>query len=250
MTVGVVGDDRARVETAVESVESTGRTAVTGTANEVVDAAPSLVVAVGEPAMLALVRAGVAAPILPVETGRAVASVRLGALESALTRVFDGEWTATDRLTLSVTAADEPPAPALMDVMLVTTDPARISEYRVTADGRTVSQFRADGVVVATPTGSRGYARRLDGPILAPGTETVAVVPIAPFAIDHDRWVLDARSDVRLRVARDEGRVSLFTDDAERGQVPVNRDVSIGVGDAVSIVAVEPDGSGSTGTPE
>ena len=214
MRLGVVGNaDDARGTAGL--VERAGGTAVEGDAASVLDAEPSAVVALGESALLDLVRAGVAVPVLPVDAGRGVRSVPGDSLERALRRVVDGDWSASTRRTLSVSVGGREAATALMDVMLITSEPARISEYRVDTPARPVSRFRADGVVVATPQGSHGYCRNLDGPLLAPETDALAVVPVAPFAINHQQWVLDMDGGVTLSVARDEGAVSLFADDAE-----------------------------------
>jgi NAD+ kinase len=105
-----------------------------------------------------------------------------------------------------------------MDVMLVTSEPARISEYAIERDGEHLGSVRADGIVVATPAGSHGYAAAADGPALAVGTDVVSVVPIAPFHTSVPTWVLKA-DDVALSVLRDEGDVSLLVDGYDRGAV-------------------------------
>jgi len=113
----------------------------------------------------------------------------------------------TTRRILSI-EVDNTAARAVRDCAIVTTDPARISEYRVVADDATLTAFRADGVVVATPLGTAGYSRAAGGPRLAPDTG-LAVVPIAPFAMTADQWVV--RPPLGLRVERDDD-VSVFAD--------------------------------------
>jgi NAD+ kinase len=113
----------------------------------------------------------------------------------------------TSRRILSVTAAATTTR-AASDCAIVTTDPARISEYRVVADGATLTTFRADGVVVATPLGTATYSRAAGGPRLAADTG-LAVVPIAPFAMSADQWVV--RPPLTLQVARDDD-VGVFAD--------------------------------------
>nr|WP_303650192.1 hypothetical protein [Halalkalicoccus sp. NIPERK01] len=115
-----------------------------------------------------------------------------------------------------------------MDVTLVTTEPARISEYAVDHADERVAAFRADGVVVATPAGSHGYAAAAGGPTLAPTAEALCVVPIAPFHTQATRWVLDT-SALGLSVLRDEGEVSLLVDDTEYGVVDPDQRVRLAV---------------------
>jgi NAD+ kinase len=99
--------------------------------------------------------------------------------------------------------------------MLVRAEPGRISEFGVRAGG-TRSRFRADGIVLATPLGSHGYAHDAGGPRLAPGVGAVTVVPVAAFGLGAPTWVVDPAGGVRLSVERDEGDVSLLVDGRER----------------------------------
>lgn len=214
--VGVVAPDDA--DAVVESVEAAGGRARAGDAEAVVAADPDAVVAVGEPALLALVRAGVSVPVLPVEAGRGVRSVAREDLDAAIEHLLAGDHRPVD-YPLIGPSLESVEARAFMDLALLPAEPARISEYTVETGGEPVARFRADGVVVATPAGSRGYARAAGGPVLAPGTGVLAVVPIAPFAIDSDRWVLPLGA-VTLTVERDEVDVEVLADDRTVGRAP------------------------------
>jgi NAD+ kinase len=126
---------------------------------------------------------------------------------------------------------------AAADATLVTERPAHISEFAVAADGEAVGTVRSDGVVVATPAGSAGYTRRIDGPVLGPGTG-LAVTPIAPFATDPSRWVVGA-DGVRLRVERDDADVALLADDRIVRTVGPGETVTVGRVDT-AVLAVLP----------
>jgi NAD+ kinase len=195
---------------------------------------------------------------------RAAAEVLLAVDDAALRAAVDGdddppllrlattdEETATDRSTLlshlathttttvptisrrvlSVQVGDTA-ARAVRDCAIVTTDPARISEYRVVADDATLTAFRADGVVVATPVGTASYSRAAGGPRLAPDTG-LAVVPIAPFAMTADQWVV--RPPLTLRVERDDD-VSVFADGRRVTGGRGGLTVAVSVAGAVTVV--------------
>lgn len=189
------------------------------------------VVAVGEAGLGALPR-DVGAPVLAVDIDAPLSVGRRRA------RDLLSDLVAGTLPTVGVTVAgiSHPGgnARALFDAMLVTAEPARISEYTV-LDDRERSSFRADGIVVATPLGSHGYASDAGGPAIAPGTDALAVVPVAPFAIDADQWVLSP--PVTLRVERDEAPVELLADDRRIGPVPAEEPVRIDREGTIRMVA-------------
>lgn len=228
--VGVVGEHPG----VTEAVAAAGGRSLVGDAEDVLAGDPGAVVAVGEPAVLALARAGVDVPVLPVGAGRGVRSVPGEAAPRAVERLLAGEWTAVEHPVLVARPAG---VRALMDLMLVTAEPARISEFTVRAGDEPVASFRADGVVVATPAGSAGYAGAAGGPVVAPGTGVVAVVPVAPFATDADHWVLPP-GEVALTVARDDAPVELLADDRTVGEVDPGVPVTLPRDGVVTVAVV------------
>ncbi|ODR81933.1 hypothetical protein BG842_26195 [Haladaptatus sp. W1] len=237
MRVGIVpstdGDVVEEIEGALgdEAEPTTSENAGT-----VLDANPTVVVAVGEQAVTNLVRAGVSVPVLPVDAGPGLESVAPDDIEPAVADLLAGEWTTVDRPLLSATVDGEHVADALFDATLVTSEPARISEYSVRVADEEVSQFRADAVVVATPTGSLGYAHDAGGPVVERGTGVVSVVPVAPFAIHVDNWVLGG--PVTLAVERDEDAVELLADDRSVRPVEPHEPVEVAFDGSMELVSV------------
>jgi NAD+ kinase len=234
--LGIAGDG-ALAEEIRETVASEA-TAVRGPADEVLAADPEAAVAVGESALLALVRERVDVPVLPIDAGPGYGGVERDAAAAAVEALLADEFETASRSVLSISVDDERVGFAMADVMLVTAEPARISEYAVRSRGELVSRFRADGVVVSTPTGSHGYGRNAGGPILEPDTGVVGVVPVAPFAVDVDHWVVSAERPVELTVERDEGEVSLLLDDSHAHAVPPHTTVEIAEDRDIELVRV------------
>jgi NAD+ kinase len=95
---------------------------------------------------------------------------------------------------------------------------ARISTFSIALDGRTVSEFRADGVVVSTPTGSTAYNLSAGGPILHPALPAVVVTPICPHTLSQRPLVVPSSTEIRVRVVgpeRRDGGVYLTLDGQE-----------------------------------
>lgn len=192
------------------------------------------VLTLGERAFTRTAREAPSLPLLPVvdATGPPTRGVggdvhRLDGLArdapTAVAALADDAVRAVDRTLLRVSVDDEPAGTAVLDAGLMTTEPARISEYTVRDDGRPVETVRSDGIVVSTPLGSGGYGRAAGGPVLAPETG-LAVTPVAPFATAASPLVL--AGPVALRVERDEGDVSLLVDDERVREVPAGATVA------------------------
>lgn len=241
MRVGVVGEgavaaDEATTDEAATSrgadavadaLDAAGARIVPGAPDAVFEADPAAVVAVGEPALLSVARRSPTIPVLPVAAGSGVRSVPLDSIGDAAASLVAGDWTTESHPLLSVDVAGDRRALALLDAMAVTAEPAHISEYTVAAEGELVARFRADGVAVATPAGTAGYARAAGGPVIPPGPSVLTVVPVAPFATALDHWVVPA-TDLAITVERDESDVDVLADDRTVGQAGVDDRITLG----------------------
>lgn len=239
--VGLVGPD---AESAAAVVENAGGAPSTGAASTVLSHGVDAIAALSEAALYDLVRAGVSAetPVLPVNTGAGTDQVAPNDRDCALRRLVRGEYAERERPTIAVAARRETYR-AIADVMLVTAEAARISEYAIDATGESgeehVDTVRADGVVVATPLGTEGYAATADGPVLSPIVDAVAAVPIAPFRSECPDWVVSLPGTLTVR--RDETDVALLVDDADVGLVQPEAPVELSYGEPVTLAATRRD---------
>lgn len=230
MTAGVVGDEPRR---AVDAFDAAGARTIVDGPQAALEAGPDVAVAVGESALLALARARPSVPVLPVDAGDGVRSVPRERLDDAAGRVVEGDWRTETHPLVAVDGRSL----AFMDAMLVTAEPAHISEFTVTAGEDRVARFRADGVVVATPAGTCGYARAAGTPVVPPTASALAVAPIAPFATTLDHWVVPVE-DVTVTVERDDAVVEVLADDRTVGEAPAGSPVELSPAGAVSTIRV------------
>jgi NAD+ kinase len=104
---------------------------------------------------------------------------------------------------------------AVNDIVVTKGDIARMGDFTVQLDGRKVASFRADGVIVSTPTGSTAYSLAANGPILTPDVDAMVVTPICPHLLTLRPIVV--RGDANLMVRADAiPHVALLTVDGQR----------------------------------
>ncbi len=104
---------------------------------------------------------------------------------------------------------------AVNDIVVTKGDIARMGDFTVELDGKKVASFRADGVIVSTPTGSTAYSLAANGPILTPDVDAMVVTPICPHLLTLRPIVVrgDANLIVRTEVIP---HVALLTVDGQR----------------------------------
>jgi NAD+ kinase len=92
--------------------------------------------------------------------------------------------------------------PATNEVALMTASPAKMIEFEIIVDGALMEDFRADGVIIATATGSTAYAMSAGGPIVDPRVDALVMVPMAPFKLSSRPWVIpgDSLIEVKLKL--------------------------------------------------
>jgi NAD+ kinase len=164
-----------------------------------------------------------AVPILGVNLGRLgfLTCCPASDLEEALRRLASRDYVVENRMTLDARVTDAAGGDrqrwrALNDVVLHKGGFARVVAVRVEADGETVGQFSADGVVIATPTGSTAYNLSAGGPVVVPTLETILLTPVSAHTLALRPLVLPPTSQVTLR-ANDGPDELLITVDGQVG---------------------------------
>src|SRR5689334_18198160 len=164
----------------------------------------------GDGTMLSVARrlAPHAVPMIGVNLGRLgfLTDIPLAKMEPTIAAMLDGRYTEERRTLLAVTLlranGTTTSAPALNEVVVNRGGLGSMIECAVEIDGRFVYAMRADGVIVATPTGSTAYALSTGGPIIAPEVPAFALVPIAPHALTHRPIAVPDRATIDVTVTR------------------------------------------------
>jgi NAD+ kinase len=111
---------------------------------------------------------------------------------------------------------------ALNDVVVNKSAIARLVGFDLFIDDLFVLQYKADGVIVATPTGSTAYSLAAGGPVLMPAVDAFVVTPVCPHSLTHRPLVLRDSSEVQIVLKTDEEE-SFLTIDGQVG-VPLQRE--------------------------
>jgi NAD+ kinase len=117
-------------------------------------------------------------------------------IETAIGKVLSEEYKLDERIKLKILKDGERVFDCLNEVVFHTAHVAKMRHFRITIDGSLADDFRADGVMIATPTGSTSYAMSAGGPIIDPRVEAMVMVPIAPFKLSGRPLVIPAKSSI------------------------------------------------------
>jgi NAD+ kinase len=177
-------------------------------------------------------------PLLGINVGKVgfLSKVEAGALEKTLAQLVEGRYGIEPRMALEGRILrDGSPLEggrlvALNDVVIARGSLARVVRLETSIDESHLASFVADGLVVATPTGSTGYSFSAGGPILGPTARNLVVTPIAGYLTTIRSVVVGPEAVVRCRVI-----------DAHEALVSVDgrEDIPLAKGDVVEVRAIE-----------
>jgi NAD+ kinase len=159
-----------------------------------------------------------AVPIAGVNLGTLgfMAEIATDEMYAALERILGGEARIESRMRLEVRALRGERELgrwlALNDAVVSNAETARMIELAVRVDQMEVTTYRADGLLISTPTGSTAYSLSAGGPILDPRLEALVLTPISPHTLTHRPVVLPASSRVEVRADGRGGGVRLSVD--------------------------------------
>jgi NAD+ kinase len=190
---------------------------------EVSDDDPDLVVSLGGDGTM-LKAAQVAhsedAPLLGVNLGRVgyLTEVDVGGEEAALQAIFDGSFSLEERMMLSATVeagGETHSFVGLNEVLVERSSRYRLVRLEVSVGEERLAEFSADGVIVATPTGSTAYALSAGGPIVSPRAACLILVPVSAHMIMARPFVFAPDETLTITVKDDSDQnASLVLDGA------------------------------------
>ena len=166
-----------------------------------------LVVIGGDGTVLRTIQRAKAIPILSVNMGRVgfLSAINPEALPEALDRVLNKEYKVSCRTKIQTLINGNRLYDSLNEVTLNTPHIAKILRFKLFIEGIEVEEFRANGIIVSTPTGSTCYALSAGGAVLDPGVNAFIIVPIAPINPGIHALVVPDSIEIGLQLMDKEG---------------------------------------------
>jgi len=149
-------------------------------------------------------------PVLGINTGRLgfISSVSTDQIDNAINQLLKKEYTLEERTLLQLDTNNQLFGEtnfALNEVTVLKKDTSSMIRIHAFLDDEFLNSYWADGLIVATPTGSTGYSLSCGGPIVVPGTENFIIAPIAPHNLNVRPVIVSEDKVLKLKVEdRDE----------------------------------------------
>ncbi len=188
----------------------------------------------GDGTMLSAARAlaGFDIPVVGINVGRLgfLADVTLKNLEKQLSRILDGQYRHDNRFLLQahLNKAEQPISIAMNDVVVHSHQGLHMIEFETHINGRFLNSQRADGLVIATPTGSTAYAMSAGGPILDVDLDALVLASVCPHTLSNRPLVVAASSIIDITLSEKNSTSALVTCDGRPGHL-------LGPGDTIRI---------------
>jgi len=177
-------------------------------------------------------------PLLGVKLGRLgfLTEIDRHELYPMMEHVLRGDYTTEERNMLSVnihrTGDTLGGFVVLNDAVVNKGAVARIIDLQLLIDGKYITTFKADGIIVATPTGSTAYSLSAGGPIVYPTLPVTIITPICPHILTNRPLVVSSEANIKLEITAADSTDIFLTLDG-RGGIPLRR------GDVVEVVRAQ-----------
>lgn len=154
-------------------------------------------------------------PLLGINMGRVgfLTEAEMTEAPKALLRLAKGEFSIEKRMLLDVRVNEGPPMLAVNDAVVNRGGYTRLISIDAHVSTERIGRYIADGVIVATPTGSTGYSLSAGGPIISPGVPCMVITPVCAHTLQHRPVVVQDQAIVNLQLRCDQSQGIVLTID-------------------------------------
>lgn len=170
-------------------------------------------------------------PLLGINVGRKgfLADIEPQLLEEAVAALRNGTWRESSRMTIEAAVNGGDPITGINDVVIEKVLSQRLISIEVAIDDERFITYHADGLILATPTGSTAYSLSAGGPLVAPEIEALILSPVAPHSLFHKSLILPDTTGIRCTVVQDRS-AGVSVDGYDLGTVGPGDEILIGRG--------------------
>ena len=186
------------------------------------DSVDALLVLGGDGTFLATARKATThnVPLLGVNLGSLgfITEVAIDELEEAMQKLKDGKFEIEERMMIDVVVKNDQKTTemtALNDVVLTRKNIAKMIELSISVNREQVTNYKADGLIIASPTGSTAYALSTGGPILYPTLDALVICPICPHTLTNRPVVMAGDSVIEVDINAEQDEVIATLDGQE-----------------------------------
>ena len=147
-------------------------------------------------------------PLVGVNTGRLgfLSTIDVAEVKKVITDFVSGAYTLEERTMVALYSETKIPmlseaCVALNEITVSRKDTTAMITVATYLDGAYLTSYWADGLIIATPTGSTGYSLSCGGPVMAPGTNSLILTPIAPHNLNARPLIIADHTEIRLKVS-------------------------------------------------
>lgn len=161
-------------------------------------------------------------PVLGINLGRLgfLAEVEMAEVKTCFDKLFSREFIIEERMMLSATVkkhnGGEICYHALNDIVVTKGANATLTDFDISICGEFVDDYKADGIIMATPTGSTAYSLSAGGPIVSPDIEAILVTPICPHKLYSRAMVVSGFDDILVKSRANEIFSSVILIDGQK----------------------------------
>lgn len=152
-------------------------------------------------------------PLLGINLGTLgyLAEIESSNIEMALSQLMAGNFTREERMMLAGTVYSDPTVihdVALNDIVIARCGTLQMLKFDIYVNGRFLNGYSADGVIIATPTGSTGYNMSAGGPIVEPAANLIMLTPICPHTLNTRSIILSPEDEIVIDIPTIRGGLS------------------------------------------
>ncbi|MBD7914495.1 NAD(+)/NADH kinase [Clostridium sp. Sa3CUN1] len=156
-------------------------------------------------------------PILGINIGNLgfLSSVEFSEIDKAFKKIKEGKYTSEKRMLLTCSSPIEGlnnEALALNDIVIARGTLSRIIRFEIFIDGKRYYNFKGDGLIIATPTGSTAYSFSAGGPFVYPTVDAITLTPICAHTTGIQPIVLNSNSNIQVKIKNNSEEFNIIFD--------------------------------------